>query len=72
MVFTYYIVPGGEGVRPALVKGSLYTADVESAKRHVRTVSAHRALPQSGLEVILQDAKGTEIWRGSYLGSADA
>ena len=69
MVFTYYIVPSGEGVRQALVKGSLYTSDVESAKQHVQNVSAHGVVPQPGLEAVLLDSRGVEIWRGPYLGS---
>jgi len=68
MVFKYRIIPKGGGAGQVLVNGSLYTTDIESAKRHVQTVSAYGVSPQSDLEVILLDGRGTEIWRGPYLG----
>ena len=68
MVFLYYIVPEGGNAGQALTSGSLYIADVESAKRHVQTVTAHGVVAAPGLEVILQDGTGREIWRGPYLG----
>jgi len=69
IVFSYRIVPSGGGKDQALITGTLYIADVESARRHVQTVSAPDVVPQSGLEVILQDMLGSEIWRGPYLGA---
>jgi hypothetical protein len=72
MVFSYYIVPSGGDVRQALINGNLYAADVESAKRHVQTVTAHGVVPGPGLEVILLDSRGVEIWRGPYFGSTNA
>ena len=38
LTFSYQIVPSGGG-KP-LTRGTLYIADVESAKRHVQTVAA--------------------------------
>jgi hypothetical protein len=70
MIFNYCIVPSGGDVRQALINGNLYTADIESAKRHVQTVSAPGVVPQAGLEVILLDGNRREIWRGTYLGGA--
>ena len=52
-----------------LATGSLYIADLESAKRHVQTVLAPGVVAEPGLEVILQDVLGAEIWRGPYLGA---
>jgi hypothetical protein len=68
MVFTYYIVPAGGHAGQKLVSGSLYVSDIESAKRHVQNVSAHGVAPQPGLEAVLLDSRGVEIWRGPYLG----
>ena len=56
--------PCGSG----LVHGNLYAADIESAKRHAPTVFAPGVVMRPGLGVILQDARGREIWRGPYLG----
>ncbi len=72
MLFSYRIVSGGSHRGHVLATGSLYIADVESAKRHVQTVTAHGIVAESGVEVILQDVMGTEIWRGPYFGSANA
>ena len=66
LTFSYQIVPSGGG-KP-LTRGSLYIADVESAKRHVQTVAAPGVVAEPGMEVILQDFMGSEIWRGPYLG----
>jgi predicted acyltransferase len=67
--FSYQIILGG-GTGQALVSGSVYIADVESAKRHVQTVTAPGAniVGRSDLDVILRDSTGSEIWRGPYLG----
>jgi hypothetical protein len=70
IVFGYRIVAKGGDVGQALITGTLYIKDVESAKQHVQTVAAPGVVPQSGLEVILQDLLGSEIWRGPYLGRA--
>ena len=70
MLFSYLIVPGSGHEEQALVRGNLYVADIETAKRHVQTVLAPGLVARAGLEVILQDGGGTEIWRGPYLGSA--
>ena len=72
MVFTYYIVPAGGHAGQELVSRSLYIGDIESAKRHVQTVTAHGVVAKPGLEVILQDGTGREIWRGPYLGGDHA
>ena len=72
VIFSYRIVPSGGDTAQALITGTVYIGDVESAKRHVQTVNAPGVVPQSGLEVILQDMLGSEIWRGAYLGSANA
>jgi hypothetical protein len=70
--FSYLIVPSGGHVGEALARGSLYIADVESAKRHVQTITPHGLVAEPGLEVILLDLTGAEIWRGPHLGSSNA
>jgi hypothetical protein len=66
LMFSYQIVPSSGG--QALTRGTLYIADVESAKLHVQTVAAHGVVAEPGMEVILLDFLGSEIWRGPYLG----
>jgi hypothetical protein len=68
-IFSYEIVPADGHAGQAVARGSLYIADVESAKRHVQTVLAPDVPVQPGLEVILHDSMGSEIWRGPYVGS---
>ena len=68
-LFSYDIVPRGQRMGQPLMKGSLYIADVEGAKRHVQTVTVPNLQGQSDLEVIVRDTQGNEIWRGPYLGS---
>ena len=63
MLFIYYIVPAGGGEGDALVRGNLWTATVEAAKRYVPGVTAPNVEDRSGLEVILQDQQGNEIFR---------
>ena len=63
MLFTYYIVPAGGGEGDALVRGNLWTATVETAKNYVPGVTAPEVKDRSGLEVILQDQQGNEIFR---------
>ena len=63
MLFTYYIVPADCGERDALVRGNLWTATVEAAKQYVSGVTAPNVKDRSGLEVILQDQHGNEIFR---------
>ena len=65
-MFSYEIVHGGG---QPLTSGNLYIADVESAQRHVQTVSVPGVVAGPGMEAILQDRTGLEIWRGPYLGS---
>ena len=67
-LFSYQIVPGG-GTGQVLATGSLYIVDVERAKRYVQTVIVHGLFAVPGMQVILQDQMGTEIWRGPYLGA---
>ena len=69
LVFVYYIVPKGGSDRDALVRASLYTSTVDAARQHVQTVTAPQVAGQTGLEVILLDGNGAELWRGPYLGS---
>ena len=68
MFFTYLIVREDGRAEQALARGSLYTSDVESAKRHAQAGLASGIEAKPGLEVILLDDQGREIWRGSYLG----
>jgi len=70
MFFSYQIIRYRAG-QPGqvLATGSLYIADLESAKRHVQTVTAPGVVAEPGLEVILQNRKGREVWRGPYLGA---
>ena len=70
LLFSYQIVANGSG--QPLTTGNLYIADVESAKRHVQTVTAPGVAAGPGMEVILRDPMGTEIWRGPYLGAPKA
>jgi hypothetical protein len=67
--FAYHIVPMGGHRGQAVESGTCNAPDVEAAKRHVQTVSAPSVV-KTGLEVILQDSGGVEIWRGPYLGHA--
>jgi hypothetical protein len=69
--FAYHIVPSGGHRGQAYESGTCNASDIEAAKRHVQTVSAPSVV-QTGLEVILQDNGGVEIWRGPYLGSEHA
>jgi hypothetical protein len=69
MIFTYLIVPEGGDAGQALARGSLYTSDIETAKRHARAGFAPGVEAQPGLEVILLDDQGRDIWRGSYWGA---
>ena len=63
MLFIYYIVPAGGGSGDALVRGNLWTANVETAKQYVPGVTAPNVKDRSGLEVILQDQQGNEVFR---------
>ena len=49
LVFSYHIVPTGGTQEQALVHGSLYTGSLETAKKHVQTVSAPNVTGQSNL-----------------------
>ena len=62
-MFIYYIVPAGGGEGDALVRGNLWTATVETAKQYAPGVTAPNVKDRSGLEVILQDQHGNEIFR---------
>jgi hypothetical protein len=68
MMFSYRIVPGDGHRGQVLATGSLYIADVASAKLHVQTVVAHGVTAEPGMQVVLLDQLGSEIWRGPYLG----
>jgi hypothetical protein len=67
MFLTYLIVPDGGHADQALVRGSLYTGDIETAKRHAQAGFAPGVEAKPGLEVVLLDDQDREIWRGSYL-----
>jgi hypothetical protein len=69
MLFSYFIVPTGSHGGQALIRGNLYISDADSAKQHVQTVAAP-GLVGPDLDVILQDARGNEIWRGPYQGGS--
>jgi len=49
LTFSYQIVPGDGG--QTLTRGTLYIADVESAKVHVQTVSAPGVVAEPGMKV---------------------
>jgi hypothetical protein len=70
MIFGYHIVPRGGHAGQAFDRGSVKAPDVEAARRIVQTVAAQNVAGKSGLEVILQDSGGSEIWRGPYLGAS--
>ena len=63
MFFIYYIVPVGSGEQDPSVRGNLFTATVETAKQYVQGVTAPDVQGRSGLEVVLQDTHGREIFR---------
>ena len=67
MFFIYYIVPAGGDERDALVQGNLMTASVAAAIQYVQGVTAPNVQGRSGLEVILQDGQGNEIFRCRHL-----
>jgi hypothetical protein len=68
MLFAYHIVLQGGHMGQALERGTCNAPDIEAAKRHVQTVTAPSVAGKSGLEVILLDSAGAEVWRGRYLG----
>jgi hypothetical protein len=68
--FAYHIVPKGSHTGQALERGTCNAPEIVAAKRHVQTVAAPSVAGKSGLEVILLDSGGAEIWRGPYLGHA--
>jgi len=63
LFFIYYIVPAGCDERDALAQGNLMTASVAAATQYVQGVTAPNVKDRSGLEVILQDGQGNEIFR---------
>ena len=69
MFFAYHIVPEGGHAGQALERGTCAAPNVEAAKQHVQTVPAPNVAGKSGLQVILLDSAGAEIWRGPYSGS---
>ncbi len=66
----YYIVPAGCDDRDALAQGNLMTASVAAATQYVQGVTAPDVQGRSGLEVILLDGQGNEIFRCPHQGSA--
>ena len=70
VVFAYHIVPRGGHMRQALESGACTAPDLQVAKLHVQTVPASSVAGKFGLEVILQNSEGAEVWRGPYLGHA--
>ena len=70
MFFIYYIVPAGCGERDALARGNLMAANVEAATQYVEGVTAPNVQGRNGLEVILQDVQGNEIFCCRHKGSA--
>ena len=71
MFFIYYIVPAGCDERDALAPGNLMTASVAAATQYVQGVTAPNVKDRTtGLEVILQDGQGYEIFRCPHQGSA--
>ena len=70
MFFIYYIGPAGCDERDALAQGNLMTASVAAATQYVQGVTAPNVKDRSGLEVILQDGQGNEIFRCPHQGSA--
>jgi hypothetical protein len=69
LLFIYYIVPAGGGERDALAQGNLWTASVAAATQYVQGVTAPNVQGRSGLEVILHDGQGNEIFRCRHRGS---
>ena len=63
LLFIYYIVPAGGGEGDALVQGNLWTATAQTAKQYAPGLTAPNVKDRSGLEVILQDQHGNEIFR---------
>ena len=71
LVFSYQIVPKDNPTK-VLVNGALWVSSVDAAKRYVQSARSSIVAGRSDLEVILRDSRGSEIWRGPYLGSDDA
>lgn len=71
LVFTYHVVPKGVSETNALVRGALYTATVERAVEYLCSLglSDPAVNGRQGLEVILKDREGAELWRGPFSGS---
>lgn len=67
--FSYEIVPRDGNSRQPIAGGNLFASSLDAAKKYVQSVRAPTVDGKSGLEVILRDLAGTEIWRGPYLGS---
>ena len=63
LFFIYYIVPAVCDDRDALAQGNLMTASVAAATQYVQGVTAPDVQGRSGLEVILQDGRGSGIFR---------
>jgi len=70
LIFIYHIIPLGGTEGQALVAGNLYVNDAVTAIGYIQTVTAPQLAGKSGLEIILQDARGNEVWRGRYRGNA--
>jgi hypothetical protein len=70
LFFIYYIVPAGSDERDALAQGNLMTASMAAATQYVQGVTAPSVKDRSGLEVILQDVRGNEIFRCRHRSSA--
>ena len=72
LIFIYHIVPQGGTAGQALVVGHLIVSSSETAKSYVQIVTAPQLVGKSDLEIILQDIRGVEIWRGPYLGNGSS
>ena len=66
MFFIYYIVPAGGDERDALVRANLMTASRSGGN----SVTAPNVQGRCGLEVVLQDGQGNEIFRCRHRSSA--
>jgi hypothetical protein len=68
MLYSYMFVPQGGHQGQKFAAGNIQADDVATARATAQTITAPEVVGKSGLEVILFDGGGAEIWRGPYAG----
>ena len=64
MVVSYYVVPLGERLSAALVRGNLLVSRLQVAQCYVPTIARGKLPAGSEFEIVLSDGAGNEVWRG--------